>query len=82
MITDVAVDQPFWGWRLEQLGAGVRLPFRKITAERLGAALDKALSGSAAPAAAFGARIAAENVNAAVDIVERWAEQGRSGRGI
>lgn len=75
VVAGVLGDQAYWGWRLEQLGAGVRLPFQKITAARLGAAVDAALTRGAR-AKALGARVAAADPNtAAADVVERWGTQ-------
>ena len=73
VVAGVLADQAYWAWRLERLGAGVRLPFRRITADRLGAAVDAALA-RAARAAALGARVSAVDANAAAAaVVERWA---------
>jgi sterol 3beta-glucosyltransferase len=75
VVAGVLADQAYWAWRVEQLGAGVRLPFGKITTERLGTALDAALARGTR-AAALGARVSATNANsAAADVVERWLEQ-------
>jgi sterol 3beta-glucosyltransferase len=75
VVAGVLADQAYWAWRVEKLGAGVRLPFRRITADRLGAAVDAALD-RAATAAALGARVSAGDPNAAAaDVVERWADE-------
>jgi UDP:flavonoid glycosyltransferase YjiC (YdhE family) len=75
VVAGVLGDQAYWAWRIEQLGAGVRLPFQKITAARLGAAVDAALA-CAAPAKALGARVSSTAANAAAaDVVERWAAE-------
>lgn len=75
VIAGVLGDQAYWAWRVEKLGAGVRLPFRKITADRLGAAVDAALE-CGPRAAALGARVSADDANsAAADVVERWGAQ-------
>lgn len=75
VVAGVLADQAYWAWRVEQLGAGVRLPFREITTDRLGAAVDAALERGAR-AAELGARLSAGDANsAAADVVERWAEQ-------
>ena len=75
VVAGVLGDQAYWGWRLERLGAGVRLPFQKITAARLGAAVDAALA-CGPRAKALGARVAAADPNtAAADVVERWGAQ-------
>jgi sterol 3beta-glucosyltransferase len=73
VVAGVLADQAYWAWRVEQLGAGVRLPFGRITGDRLGAAVDAALR-CGPRAAALGTRIAAEDANAAAaDVVGRRA---------
>ncbi|USX53831.1 hypothetical protein [Lentzea sp. HUAS12] len=68
-------DQAYWAWRVEQLGAGMRLPFHKITADRLGAAVDAALA-CAGQAKELGSRVSANTVQTdAADVVERWAAE-------
>ncbi|SES40710.1 glycosyltransferase [Lentzea albida] len=75
VIAGMLADQAYWAWRVEQLGAGVRLPFHKITADRLGAAVDAALA-CAAQAKELGSRVAANTVQTdAADVVERWAAE-------
>lgn len=75
VIAGVLADQAYWAWRVEKLGAGVRLPFHKITADRLGAALDAALE-RAAQAKELGARVSANTERTtAADVVERWAAE-------
>ena len=72
VVAGVLGDQAYWAWRLERLGAGVRLPFQKITAARLGAALDAALP-CGPRAKALSARLSATDpAAAAADVVERW----------
>ncbi len=75
VIAGVLADQAYWAWRVEKLGAGVRLPFHRITADRLGAAVDAALARTAR-AKELGVRVSANTVQtAAADVVERWAAE-------
>ncbi len=66
-------DQPFWGARVHALGAGpAPIPRKKLTAERLAAAIEQAVSDQAmrAKAAEIGAKIRAEDgVARAVEII-------------
>lgn len=43
VVTSVFADQPFWGMRIERLGAGVHLPFKDLDARRLDQALRRVL---------------------------------------
>lgn len=57
-------DQPFWGSRVQALGAGpAPIPRKKLTADRLAAAIEQAVSdqGMRERAAAIGAKIRAED---------------------
>jgi UDP:flavonoid glycosyltransferase YjiC (YdhE family) len=57
-------DQAFWGWRLAALGVGPpSIPYSRLTAERLAAALDVMTRdvGMRERAATLGARVRAEN---------------------
>ncbi|BCX03093.1 MAG: hypothetical protein KatS3mg053_1031 [Candidatus Roseilinea sp.] len=57
-------DQPFWGWRVAALGAGpTPVPLQSLTAERLTAAIERAVTDPAmrARAAEVGARLRAED---------------------
>jgi sterol 3beta-glucosyltransferase len=45
VVASVFWDQPFWGRRLAELGAGVTLPFRTLTPRLLGDTLDRVLTG-------------------------------------
>lgn len=73
-------DQPFWGRRVAQLGVGpAPLPRRKLTADRLAAAIDRAVSDSAMRRAAadLGARIRAEDgIANAVAVIRRYLDRG------
>lgn len=74
VVASVFADQPFWGWRLERLGVGVSMPFRRLTADRLGAALDRVLAPAyRTRAREIGAAVAREDaVPRATDVVESW----------
>jgi sterol 3beta-glucosyltransferase len=62
LVCSVFLDQPFWGARVEELGAGARLPFQRFTAARLREALERLLSGPAkARAEELGARMREEH---------------------
>jgi UDP:flavonoid glycosyltransferase YjiC (YdhE family) len=73
-------DQPFWGRRLYQLGAGPRpIPRRKLTVERLAKAIRAAMSDRAMreQAAWLGERIRAEDgVGRAIEIIRRYLPAG------
>lgn len=61
IITSVFADQPFWGARIERLGAGVHLPFSKLNDASLEAALRRVLEpGVTAAAQKLGAALKAE----------------------
>jgi UDP:flavonoid glycosyltransferase YjiC (YdhE family) len=66
-------DQPFWGARVQALGAGpAPIPRKKLTADRLAAAIGQAVgdAGMRSRAAEIGARIRAEDgVARAVEII-------------
>ena len=77
-----AADQAFWGGRIAALGAGPRpIPIRRLTVERLAAALEQACSpGMQECAQDVGRRIAAEDgVGACVRIAEEAAAQADRG---
>lgn len=75
LVCPVLGDQPFWGERVYQLGAGPRpLPLKKVSAASLAPRLDDLLRDSsyAKRAAVLGEQIAAEDgTGAAVRILER-----------
>lgn len=81
VIVPFIVDQPFWGWRVEQLGVGPKaIPKKKLTAENLARALEMALSDREMQrrAAELGENMRAEDgLGAAVEIVGRYAQKGR-----
>lgn len=70
--TPVVADQPFWAHRLRVLGAGpAPVPFRKLTVERLAAAVSSAVSQGRFRAAAGGyARALAEEDGAGSVLAE------------
>jgi sterol 3beta-glucosyltransferase len=71
VVTSVFADQPFWGMRIERLGVGVHLPFKKLDAKSLDRALRRALDPAMKAAAdRLGATLRAEP-DAAPAIVER-----------
>jgi sterol 3beta-glucosyltransferase len=74
VIIPLGGDQPFWAERVKQLGVGVRcVPFSKVTAEQLAAALDKATTDTALrqQASALGEKIRAEDgVGRAVALIQ------------
>ncbi|MGQ0601455.1 MAG: glycosyltransferase [Anaerolineales bacterium] len=44
LLTPFTTDQPFWAWRVEQLGVGPKaIPQSRLTSENLAAAIDRAL---------------------------------------
>jgi sterol 3beta-glucosyltransferase len=75
VICPVFADQPFWAGRVRGLGAGVVLPAKKLTFERLQDAVQAALEeGIQAGASNLGAALQNEDgVAAACEAVERWA---------
>ncbi|MFN2143711.1 MAG: glycosyltransferase [Anaerolineales bacterium] len=74
VIVPYSSDQPFWGWRVEKLGAGPKpIPRLKLTAEKLAAAITEAVTSQKIQtrAAELGERIRAEDgVGNAVRAVE------------
>ncbi len=76
VIIPFVVDEPFWAWQVNQLGAGtLGIPPKQLTAERLAAALDIAVNNVVMRerAAQLGAQIHAEHgVGRAVDIFHNY----------
>jgi UDP:flavonoid glycosyltransferase YjiC (YdhE family) len=71
----VWADQPFWAQRLEQLGAGVHVPFKRLDATTLEAGLHKLLSDPVRErASALGAAIRAEGdgTEQAAQLLDDW----------
>jgi sterol 3beta-glucosyltransferase len=75
MVCSVWADQPFWGKRLEMLGAGVHVPFKRLDAHRLEAGLRTLLSDPVRErAAALGTAIRAEGdgTEVAAQLLDDW----------
>jgi sterol 3beta-glucosyltransferase len=70
-------DQPFWGWRVHELGAGPKwIPRKKLTAAKLAAAIQQALNDPAINqrAEGLGQCIRAEDgIGTGVRLVEQFA---------
>jgi sterol 3beta-glucosyltransferase len=75
-------DQPFWGWRVHNLGVGPKwIPRKKLTAEKLAAAIRQAVNDSTMiqRAEELGKRIRAEDgVRTAVQLVEQQLPEDKS----
>jgi sterol 3beta-glucosyltransferase len=73
-------DQPFWGQRVAELGVGPEpVPRKKLTVERLGQAIQKALTDQTMRqrAAHLGSKIQAEDgIARAVAIVQQIEKHG------
>jgi len=64
VVVPFALDQPFWGWRVSELGAGPpALPPKQLTAERLAQAINTAVTDTTIRhrATALGEQIRAED---------------------
>jgi sterol 3beta-glucosyltransferase len=76
VIVPFTVDQPFWGWRVYELGVGPKWILRnKLTAEKLAAAIDQAVHDQAMARRAkeLGRMIRAEDgLGMAVQLVEQF----------
>ena len=81
VIVPFFVDQPFWGRRVSELGAGTEpIPFKKLTAERLAASINIAVNSAdiRKRATELGEKIQNENgVANAVEQVENLLSQLR-----
>jgi UDP:flavonoid glycosyltransferase YjiC (YdhE family) len=77
LIVPFGFDQFYWGARAHALGVGPQpLPFRKLTAEHLAAAIQAAVSNKAMhqQAASLGYRLSSEDgLGQAVEVIERLA---------
>jgi sterol 3beta-glucosyltransferase len=75
VIVPFTVDQPFWAWRVHELGVGPKWILRKrLTVEKLAAAIDQAAhdQSMAQRAKALGRMICAEDgLGAAVHLIEQ-----------
>jgi len=77
MICSVWADQPFWGKRLEMLGAGAHVPFKRLDRAKLEAGMRTLLSGSVrAKAAALGEAIRSEGdgTERAAELLDEWLQ--------
>ncbi len=74
----IFADQPFWARQVQRQGAGIRVPYRQLSVDRLESAIDEALQEKTQVAAAdLGQALQAENgVKNAVEAIERWAKHG------
>jgi sterol 3beta-glucosyltransferase len=75
MVCSVWADQPFWGLRLERLGAGAHVPFKRLDGTKLEAGLGKLLSEPVRERAAeLGTAIRAEGDGAeqAARLLDEW----------
>ncbi|MBN2086030.1 MAG: glycosyltransferase family 1 protein [Anaerolineales bacterium] len=81
IVIPFTADQPFWAARVRALGAGPEpIPLRKLTAEKLAAAIDQSLHDAAmrARCRALGVKIDAEDgVERAVERAIRQSSPGR-----
>ena len=75
LVCSLFSDQPLWGRRVTQLGAGTTFPFQKLAPRRLSAALDVLLRPEVAERARqIGQALRAENGTEQIaDLVERFA---------
>lgn len=75
LVIPFMADQPFWGRRVQALGAGPQpIPRKKLSARRLAAGIEQAVAdlGMKHRAALLGRRLCAENgVSNAVEILEK-----------
>jgi sterol 3beta-glucosyltransferase len=71
VVASVFADQPFWGTRLERLGVGVHLPFRKLRAASLERSLRRVLSPEVKEAARRLGDVLRAEPDATPGIVER-----------
>ncbi len=77
IIIPFAIDQPFWGWRASELGVGTSISPKRLTAEKLAAAIDQVIHDETIRqrAAALGAKIRAEDgVNRAVELFNQYVK--------
>lgn len=83
MVCSVWADQPFWGARLEQLGCGVHVPFKRLDQTKLEAGIRKLLSDPVRErAATLGESIRAEGDGAerAAQLLDDWVVGGAESR--
>ncbi len=75
MICSVWADQPFWGRRLEILGAGAHVPFKRLDRSKLEAGIRRLLSDPVRErAAALGEAIRSEGdgTEVAAELLDEW----------
>lgn len=75
MVCSVWADQPFWGKRVETLGAGAHVPFKRLDRSELETGIRKLLSEPVRErAAALGAEIRAEGdgTERAAELLDEW----------
>jgi sterol 3beta-glucosyltransferase len=81
LVVPFAGDQPFWGKRVEMLGAGPRpIPVKRLSTQSLSTALQQAVEDQSMQkkAARIGEKIRAEQgVGETVHLVEQWTEKFR-----
>ncbi len=80
MVCSVWADQPFWGRRIETLGAGAHVPFKRLDAHELEAGLRRLLSDPVRErAAALGEEIRAEGdgTEVAAQLLDDWLGTAR-----
>lgn len=79
LVCSVLLDQPFWGGRVEELGAGAWMPFQRFSVARLGEALEQILSEPVkARARELGARMREERgLQNTADFMEQHAGVAR-----
>jgi UDP:flavonoid glycosyltransferase YjiC (YdhE family) len=79
IIVSFFADQPFWGWRVKELGIGPRHLVRKsLTSDKLAEAIDEATTdpGIARRAAVVGEQIRAEDgIRNATDYIEAYIKK-------
>lgn len=63
IVIPFALDQPFWGWRVSELGVGTSISPKRLTAEKLASAIDQVVHDEVIQqrTAALGEKIRAED---------------------
>jgi sterol 3beta-glucosyltransferase len=81
VVLSVFLDQPFWGWRVEEAGLGVTFPFRRLSRARLTRAVASVLDQEYADRArALGETLRAEDgAGVAAKAIESYASAARTG---
>jgi sterol 3beta-glucosyltransferase len=80
LVCSVFLDQPFWGARLQELGAGTWMPFQQFSVDRLRKGLEQILASPVkARAVELGARIREERgLQRTADFLEQTAARLRA----